>query len=183
MLFPEELSTARLRIRIADPDLAAVVNEAVRESFDTLTRWMHWADHVPTLQETVDRLVRSRRAFLADEDYGLHVFSKDSERFLGSSGLHPRSSDATRREIGYWLRNSATGQGYATEAVRAIAAAGFKSLGLTAIEIRTSARNVASQRVAERAGFALESVVLDGRIDPDGEPSATHVYVLHPNAG
>ena len=182
MPFPEELTTARLTIRIADPNIAGAVNEAIRESLDTLGRWMHWADHVPTLEETRDRLVRSRQRFLTQDDYGFHVFSRNPERFVGGSGLHPRSSDATRREIGYWIRDSATGQGYAAEAVSAIATAGFQSLGLTAVEIRASARNVASHRVAERAGFVLESVVLDDRIDPDGERSDTHVYVLERDA-
>ncbi len=182
MPFPEELTTARLKLRIADPGVANAVNEAIRESLDTLGRWMHWADHVPTLEETRDRLVRSRQRFLAQEDYGLHVFSIDPERFVGGSGLHPRSSGRTRREIGYWIRDTATGQGYATEAVRAIAAAGFQSLGLSAVEIRASARNVASHRVAERAGFVLESVISDGRVDPDGERSDTHVYVLERDA-
>lgn len=161
-----------------DPARAQAVNEAIRESFDTLERWMAWADHIPSVEETHARLVRSRRQFMADKDYQLHIFSSAPERFVGSAGLHPRLRDARRREIGYWIRDTATGQGYATEAVQAIAAAAFESLYLTALEIRASARNVASHRVAERAGFVLDAVVSDGRIDPDGESSDTHVYIL-----
>lgn len=181
-LFPEELETARLRIRRPDPDVAPAVNAAIRESFDTLTRWMEWADHVPSVEETRDRLVRARQQFIAGEDYGFHLFIASSGLFIGSSGLHPRSVDVKRWEIGYWLRDTATGHGYATEAVRAIAAAGFKALDLTAIEIHASGRNIASHRVARRAGFVLDAVVSDGRIDPDGERSDTHVYVLSRDA-
>jgi RimJ/RimL family protein N-acetyltransferase len=178
MRFPEQLKTARLELRMPDPARAPAVNEAIRESFDTLSRWMDWADHIPSIEETRARLVRSRQKFLADEDYGLHIFLTDPLRFLGSAGLHPRPADEGRREIGYWIRDTATGQGYATETVRAIAAAAFESLHLACIEIRASARNVASHRVAERAGFVLDAVVSDGRVDPDGESSDTHVYIL-----
>jgi RimJ/RimL family protein N-acetyltransferase len=139
---------------------------------------MDWADHIPTVEETRSRLVRARQEFGADEDYGFHIFTTRPLRYVGSGGLHPCPADVTRREIGYWLRDSATGHGYATEAVRAIAAAAFSSLDLRAIEIRSSARNLASHRVAVRAGFTLQAVVSDGRIDPDGRPSDTHVYVL-----
>ncbi len=178
MLFPAELQTARLELRMPDPDNAAAVNAAIRESFDTLARWMDWADHVPSVEATRDRQEQARRQFLADADYGFHIFSKSPKRYLGSIGLHPRSADATRREIGYWLRDTATGHGYATEAVRALATAAFDVLDVTVIEIRASARNVASHGVAKRAGFTLDAVVDDGRVDPDGEPSLTHVYVL-----
>ena len=178
MPLPAELRTVRLIIRRPDPDIAPAVNAAIRESFDSLSRWMEWADHVPSIDETRDRLARSRQAFIAGEDYGLHLFTAQSQLFIGSAGLHPRSADVRRWEIGYWIRDTATGQGYATEAVRAIAAAGFTSLNLHAIEIRASARNVASHRAARRAGFVLDAVVSDGRVDPDGEPCDTHVYVL-----
>jgi RimJ/RimL family protein N-acetyltransferase len=43
--------------------------------------------------------------------------------------------------------------------------------------IKTSERNVASQRVAKRAEFVREAVLEDGRIDPDGHPSRTMLYV------
>lgn len=75
-------------------------------------------------------------------------------------------------------RDTATGHGYATEAVKAIAAAAFDLLHLSAIEIRASARNSASHRVAVRAGFVLTAVVSDGRVDPDGRSSDTHAYDL-----
>jgi ribosomal-protein-serine acetyltransferase len=68
-------------------------------------------------------------------------------------------------------------RGLATEAVSAIVQTGCVALALTAIPIKTSERNVASQRVAERAEFVREAVLEDGRIDPDGHPSRTMLYV------
>ena len=178
--FPLVLETQRLVIRPADVNFAAEVNEAVCESQPTLAQWMPWADHVPTLAETWEHLFQSQRRFEAGEDCGLCLWNKVTNAFVGGSGLHPRSSDPRCREIGYWVRDGQTGRGYATEAVQAIAAAGFRHLNLKAIEIRTSSRNVASQAVARRAGFSLCEIVADGRIDPDGVASKSYVYVARP---
>ena len=54
---------------------------------------------------------------------------------------------------------------------------GLIALASAAIQIKTSERNVASQRVAKRAEFVREAVLEDGRIDPDGHPSRTNLDV------
>ncbi|MGH7528914.1 MAG: GNAT family N-acetyltransferase [Gemmatimonadales bacterium] len=152
--FPAVLQTARLEIRAPDPAAATLVNAAIRESYDALHAWLPWADHVPDVAETREHLARAQAAFAAGTDHALLIWQR-SGAFVGAIGLHDRLGDAARREIGYWIRTSAAGRGYASEAVRAVSAAGFATLAIDAIEIHTAARNVASRRVAERAGFAL----------------------------
>jgi ribosomal-protein-serine acetyltransferase len=175
--FPRLLETERLNIRPVEPAYAEVINAAVRESFDELRLWLPWADHVPEVAETRAHLEEQQRQFEAGSDCTLSLWLRTTGEFVGSSGLHPRSADASRREIGYWVHSRHAGRGLATEAVAAIARTGFAVLGLTAIEIRASERNVASQRVAERAGFRREVLLEDGRLDPDGQPSRTVLYV------
>jgi RimJ/RimL family protein N-acetyltransferase len=175
--FPRLLETERLTIRPVDPAFADVINGAVRESFDELRRWLPWADHVPAVGETRAHLEEQRRQFEAGSDCTLSLWLRTTGEFVGSSGLHPRPVDPGRREIGYWIHTRHTGRGLATEAVVAIARTGFATLRLTAIEIRASERNVASQRVAERAGFRREALLDDGRLDPDDHPSRTALYI------
>lgn len=55
--------------------------------------------------------------------------------------------------LGYWLAPDANGRGYATDAVRALAAYAFGDFGLHRIEASTLLHNERSQRVLERAGF------------------------------
>jgi ribosomal-protein-serine acetyltransferase len=181
MRFPDPLETRRLLIRVADPDTAPVVNAAIQETYESLHAWLPWADHLPSIDETRRHLVRARSEALQGTDYGLFLWDRATSGFLGAVGLHQRLPDPSRREIGYWLRGSAVGKGYAAEAVAAVAGAAFSALGLAALEIRTSARNLPSQRVALRAGFTLMAVLEDGRTDPDGTPSLTHVYETSPN--
>jgi RimJ/RimL family protein N-acetyltransferase len=62
-------------------------------------------------------------------------------------------------QIGYWMDPAARGRGVATEAVRALCGWAFDALGLGLIEWRAEVGNVASRRVAEKAGFRFEAVL------------------------
>jgi ribosomal-protein-alanine N-acetyltransferase len=58
-----------------------------------------------------------------------------------------------KAELGYWLGVPYWGQGYATEAVRALFAFASESLGLERLEARVLARNPASSMVLRKTGF------------------------------
>ncbi|MGB5303829.1 MAG: GNAT family N-acetyltransferase, partial [Gemmatimonadota bacterium] len=63
-----------------------------------------------------------------------------------------------RAELGYWIGLPFWGRGYATEAVVAMVEYGFKELGLNRIFAHHLARNPASGRVLEKAGFVHEGL-------------------------
>ena len=65
-------------------------------------------------------------------------------------------------EIGYHVGAGYTGQGYATEAVKAFLPVIMKELGLTQMAGICLADNVASQKVMEKCGFVLEFKGIDG---------------------
>jgi len=72
--------------------------------------------------------------------------------FIGFVGLNePRFRPGV--EIGWRLTRSAWGNGYATEAARAVLAFAFDELRLDEVISFTSTTNVASQRVMERIGM------------------------------
>ena len=56
-------------------------------------------------------------------------------------------------ELGYRLRRSAWGKGYATEGSRALIQMGFAELGARRVFATTIVVNVASRRVMEKAGL------------------------------
>jgi RimJ/RimL family protein N-acetyltransferase len=180
--FPVPLHTERLTLRAPDPTAAETINAAIRDSFAELSEWLPWADHVPTIDETRAHLSAALAAFDGGQEWGVFVWDRAREEFLGAVGLHARLTDATRREIGYWIRTSAAGRGYATEAVRAVSSTALERLSLSAVEIHANARNVASQKVALNAGFVLTGEVA-GRLEPDGRPSRMLVYVLEAFSG
>ena len=62
-------------------------------------------------------------------------------------------------EIGYWLGEAVWGRGLATAALRAVTRHAFDAYGLNRVFAVPFARNAASVRVLEKAGFVREGVL------------------------
>ncbi|MFC4117315.1 GNAT family N-acetyltransferase [Nonomuraea zeae] len=82
---------------------------------------------------------------------------KATGRFLGWFHFRP-GKNAPRDgeiEIGYRLRRSAWGKGYATEGSRALIRKGFTELGVERVVAETMTVNLGSRRVMEKVGLRL----------------------------
>ncbi|WP_160311115.1 GNAT family N-acetyltransferase [Streptacidiphilus anmyonensis] len=87
--------------------------------------------------------------------WGLYVIVRSADdRAIGGIGFHGPPSATGEVELGYELAPVARGAGYATEAVRALAALGLTHSEVRAVTARTAPANTASQAVLLRAGFA-----------------------------
>jgi len=78
-------------------------------------------------------------------------------RLIGDVVLFWRSRVHRGGEIGYVVHPDAAGQGYATEAARALLSLGFDQLGLHRIVARVDERNESSARLARRLGMRQEA--------------------------
>jgi RimJ/RimL family protein N-acetyltransferase len=76
---------------------------------------------------------------------------------LGRVGL--ALAGGATAEVGYWVDFRTRGRGVATDAVRALCRWAFDVLGLDLIEWRCEVGNLASRRVAEKAGFIVEATL------------------------
>lgn len=114
---------------------------------------------VPTgtaLRDQFDRVLQAR--FEADGDvYRLAVTLKDGGAIAGEVMLKLESLDALQAEIGYIFSPAHAGKGYATEAVAAMLAIGFQTVGLHRIFARLDAANAGSVGVVERLGLRREA--------------------------
>jgi RimJ/RimL family protein N-acetyltransferase len=77
------------------------------------------------------------------------------DTLIGAISLH-LNQDNERAELGYWIGKPYWGQGYCTEAARAVLQYGFEMLGLNRIHARHLARNPASGRVMQKIGMRHE---------------------------
>ena len=81
---------------------------------------------------------------------------KASGQFLGWFHLRPpEGANPDEPELGYRLRRSAWGKGYATEGSRALVRMAFTELGARRVYAETMAVNLGSRRVMEKAGLRL----------------------------
>jgi RimJ/RimL family protein N-acetyltransferase len=90
-----------------------------------------------------------------------------SDEFLGVISI-----DLADGVIGYWLKAEARGRGATTAALELIAAWALEHQGLTRLALTTHPDNVASQRVAEKAGFHRVGIVDEPRGFRDGTTRA-----------
>ncbi len=85
------------------------------------------------------------------------AIEKSTGDFLGWFHFRPPKKDSRpgELELGYRLRRSAWGKGYATEGSRALVRKGFTELGVLRVAAFTMAVNAASRRVMEKSGLAF----------------------------
>ena len=113
----------------------------------------HWTKEPRDL--TTELLRNAIERYLSHPTYaGFAITDASSGSLLGNISLVITEAERCWAEVMYWLAAPARGRGAATEAVRTLARWAFETLPIERIELLTDADNKASQRVAQRAGFA-----------------------------
>jgi RimJ/RimL family protein N-acetyltransferase len=100
---------------------------------------------------------RAREFLATTEESAFAILDRTSGELLGGAGA--RTYSAAIVEIGYWVKAEARGRGVATRALALLARFAFDELGAARVQLRTEPDNVASQRVAEKAGFTREGIL------------------------
>ena len=175
-VLPEQIESERLIIRVARPGDGAVFHEAITESLAQLAPWLCWVTPAPTPEDSEDSCCRAHERFLRNEDLMAFFFLKDGGTLVGGSGLHDADWDLRHFEVGYWGRSSFSGKGLITEGVRALADHALESLAASRVFLTTDTLNVASWKLAERAGFELEGILRNERWNLSGGLRDTRVY-------
>jgi ribosomal-protein-serine acetyltransferase len=154
--------------------------EAIEESREQLRLWLPWADATRTPEDAEASARRAQGRWLLREDLQVSVWENATERLLGGSGLHRINWEIPRFEIGYWLRTSAQGQGFMTEAVALLCRLAFETLGANRVEIHCDARNLKSAALPRRLGFVHEATLRNESRDHFGELRDALVFALTP---
>ncbi len=104
------------------------------------------------------RLARNRKSARDGLGYNFAICLKDSAEVVGDVGLWLETRHK-RGEIGYWCGAPYRGNGYITEAARAVLEFGFRELGLSRIQACHFPRNPASGRILQKIGMMKEGVL------------------------
>ena len=165
------LETRRLLLRPFEEDDAPDILAASRDP--ELLRWMAWAP-AQTAETALAWCVTHSHA---DPAHGVNFAVVGGDRFVGTVGLSRTDWTDGRVEIGYWIAPWARRKGYAVEATLGAAAYAFEK-GLHRIELLAAVGNLASQGVAEKAGFTREGVLRQATLTPAGRVDAVLFSLL-----
>lgn len=102
-------------------------------------------------------LQNSYQPFQKDTVFELAIERQADGKVIGLVGMI--REDYGQAEIGWAIGVEHRGQGYATEAARALMGYGFTSLGLHRIHADASTDNLASWRIMERLGMRREGLL------------------------
>lgn len=101
-------------------------------------------------------------SFAKDSDvFTLAVTGREDGAIMGEVLLKLASINARQGEVGYIFHPDYAGQGYATEAVKAMVDLGFDHFGFHRIFARLDANNAGSRGVVERLGFRREAHLVE----------------------
>jgi RimJ/RimL family protein N-acetyltransferase len=150
----EIFQTKRLLLRdFKEADWKAVHSYA---SDPEVVRYVDWGPN--TVEETKSFI---RRAIATQKEqprrnYHFAIVLKTENRLIGACGIFVSNPDNREGWIGFVLNRHFWGQGYATEAAKALVIFGFKKLNLHRIFATCDPANIASARVLEKIGMQRE---------------------------
>ncbi|MHB8285184.1 MAG: GNAT family N-acetyltransferase, partial [Caulobacteraceae bacterium] len=156
-------------------DDAASLSQAIEESRSRLQRWQGIGEQDGTPDLCRQRTASWSAAFNR-RDRLQYALVDANGGVLGGCALEQIDWTALTFKLGYWLRTSAVGNGYATGAVRALTRLAFTGFHARRVAIWTDSENAKSIAVAERAGFAREDVLRNERLNALGESQDTIVF-------
>jgi RimJ/RimL family protein N-acetyltransferase len=145
-------------IRPCRVDDAQPMYEAVRESLTELIEWMPWCHKDYSLSEAKSWLRTQVQAF-SERKWFEFAIVDPMGRYLGNCGLNQIDEANRRCNLGYWVRSSATGRGFAARSVAMTRDWAFEHTNLARLEIVIAVGNHRSLRVAEKAGATREGIL------------------------
>ena len=151
-----ELRTERLLLRpFREEDLDRLADWQSRPE---VARFLYWE---PRSREEAEAALAKRFGetdLERDDDVlALAVERREDGLLLGDTSIWLRSAEHRQVEIGYVLHPDSGGQGYATEAARALVNFAFTQLQAHRVFARTDARNKPSEALLARLGMRQEA--------------------------
>ena len=158
-----------LHALMSDPDVMRYVGNGSPKTRQQTERLMgFWIADTGRAWDgpTLERLPQLRRAIERDAHFALWAtVEKRTNRLIGRCGLLAWDLEGRKEvEVGYMIARSHWGQGFATEAARAVRDYGFERLGFARLISLIRPGNLASQRVAVKNGMLYERDVKVGQI-------------------
>ena len=166
------LETKRLTLRV--PKLSDAADVLIFRGDPIVQKYDDPAIH--SIEESEAFIKELLDEYRTQEGISWAVALKDQGTVIGCFGLHHWDQYHRRAEAGYGHAHAYWGQGFGSEALKAIVGYGFEKMNLNRIYARTIADNYESVRLLERNGFQREGTQRKHSWEDDGTFHDSAIY-------
>ena len=154
-----------LSIELINKALAPTYLQLVQQNYDYLDQWLTWPSVCKAVEDFEEYINSVLHKYAEGEAIVCAMRYKGD--VVGNVALFEIESRLKRAKIGYWLIESAQGNGVVNRSVRYLIDHAFTNLGIKKIQIHAAQGNTPSRAVAEKLGFKLEGIITRNEIIGD----------------
>jgi ribosomal-protein-serine acetyltransferase len=154
--------------------------KAIHESVSVMEPWMAWANEKYTNEMALNFVTVMRAQWANGSHYAFAITDAKTGGFIGGcslSHIHPMYHFCN---LGYWIRTSRHGKGFAGRSAKLAARFAFEKVKLIRAEIVIAVGNERSRRVAEKIGAHYEGILLN-RMTVGTRIYDAHMFSLLPS--
>lgn len=153
------LVSSRLYMKPIQVGMADQIYEVIVESYELLAPWQIWVWGerenltVHNYEEFIFKKIKLRKE---GKDLTLLIFDTISHKLVGSVSIN--KIEGNQGFLGFWVKKSCIGKGYAKEAAQCLITFAFNNLQHSQVNAIHSVGNVQSQKVLLSLGFQLSKL-------------------------
>ncbi|BCE01498.1 GNAT family N-acetyltransferase [Marinicellulosiphila megalodicopiae] len=156
-----------IKLSLVQKSFSPIFAQLVQENLPYLEQWLAWPPHCKIEQDFASFIRKSLHDYADGKSMVCGIFY--DEVLVGNASFNTINNELKKVEIGYWLTESAQGNGIITRVCKKLIEIAFDELLMDKVEISAATENLASRAVCERLGMQLEGVIsnaenLNGRI-------------------
>lgn len=158
MILQNEKISASLSLHLLEESMAEEIFNLVDSNRAHLGEWLPWVEKTLSPADSLAFIRNTQERYLKGET---EIFLlRQAGKAVGTAGFHDLNSEKVHTQIGYWLAESAQGQGLMQAAVQLLVAHFFEHYQRDCIEIHCNSLNRRSQNVALRLGFSHQKTMM-----------------------
>lgn len=163
------IESSRLFIRAYTTDDAAALFRLISAEKESLKNYFPLTVESTTSLAATRTFIKTRIKETKEGKstfYG--IFEKKTGMLIGQIAVREINWRVPKCELGYFIISEKRGQGFAPEALDAIAAFCFEKAGMVKLLLRIENINLSSKRVAEKCGFSCSGTLRNDFRSSDG---------------
>jgi [ribosomal protein S5]-alanine N-acetyltransferase len=178
--FPTPFESDRLTLRSYHPGDGKWYYAMSLQNREHLSRYEadNVAANIASEAAAEQLVVELEEAWKAGTCFFIGAFDKTTGEFVAQIYVGPVDWSLPEFQIGYFVDVEHEGQGFVTEAVKAVLTILFENMNAHRVRLGCNETNVRSFRLAERCGMTREGYLRENRRNPDGTYSGSFIYGL-----